>query len=345
MREELRALVPLKLNAEKGGQALAEKYQVDGYPTLVFATATGEEVDRVSGYLPPGEFLAEVRRIRRGDTFASTVRQLDADPTNADLLRRVVKGLLARSDNAHALVHLEAYRAMAGEEAARACADLLLRANAALQEDVYRKAGQRFRDSWSESLDLPAGAAGLRLAALISDGLAQLSEQEQARKLREARRLDAGDLVQTLPQAELETDDLVALADFAFGAGHYEVAGDLYQRWYGAEGESAEAGQLNGVAWNLYQAGQRLDLALEMARKAAAEDPSADTADTLARLLYVTGAAQEAIAVEERAAGAAEGDHAGEFLKAVATMRRGEKLDDAPAFASYPGKRKASVDP
>jgi hypothetical protein len=61
---------------------------------------------------------------------------------------------------------------------------------------------------------------------------------------------DAGKLLGVLPE-RLEAEDVLALADFAFGAGHYEVAGDLYQRWYGAEGESVEAGRLNGVAWNL----------------------------------------------------------------------------------------------
>jgi hypothetical protein len=69
VREELRALVPLKLNVEKGGQALAEKYQVDGYPTWCSPPPPVRRWTASQVPLPPGEFLAEVRRIRRGDTF------------------------------------------------------------------------------------------------------------------------------------------------------------------------------------------------------------------------------------------------------------------------------------
>jgi thioredoxin-related protein len=39
---------------------------VDSYPTIVFVNGDGEEVDRILGYLPPGEFVTESRRIRNG---------------------------------------------------------------------------------------------------------------------------------------------------------------------------------------------------------------------------------------------------------------------------------------
>ena len=47
----------------------------------------GNEVDRIVGYMPPQEYLAEMTRIRNGiNTVPDLVRQLEDDPDNADLL-------------------------------------------------------------------------------------------------------------------------------------------------------------------------------------------------------------------------------------------------------------------
>lgn len=72
VRAALDGVVALKLDAERGGKSLAARYGVDSYPTIVFTDGDGEEVDRIRGYLPPGEFIAESRRIRGGDTLART---------------------------------------------------------------------------------------------------------------------------------------------------------------------------------------------------------------------------------------------------------------------------------
>jgi len=63
VRQALAAVVPVKLNAESEGRGEAERYRVDGYPTLVFVDAKGREVGRIPGYLPPAEFLQEVTDI------------------------------------------------------------------------------------------------------------------------------------------------------------------------------------------------------------------------------------------------------------------------------------------
>ncbi len=47
----------------------------------------GNEVDRIVGYMPPKEYLAEMTRIRNGiNTIPDLVKQLQNDPDNADLL-------------------------------------------------------------------------------------------------------------------------------------------------------------------------------------------------------------------------------------------------------------------
>jgi thioredoxin-related protein len=51
-----------RVNAEgsDADRALAKKYSVDGYPTIVFVDSTGAVVHRIVGYLPPADFEKEL---------------------------------------------------------------------------------------------------------------------------------------------------------------------------------------------------------------------------------------------------------------------------------------------
>jgi thioredoxin-related protein len=51
-----------KVDAEKGeGIELAKKYNVVGYPTIVFVDGDGNEVDRIYGYYPAKDFLETIK--------------------------------------------------------------------------------------------------------------------------------------------------------------------------------------------------------------------------------------------------------------------------------------------
>ncbi len=64
--------VSIKINAEKDeGKALAEKYGVSGFPTLLLVDPKGEEVDRIVGFRPPDKFIATLKPILAGDSFAA----------------------------------------------------------------------------------------------------------------------------------------------------------------------------------------------------------------------------------------------------------------------------------
>ncbi|HQK95102.1 MAG TPA: thioredoxin family protein [Armatimonadota bacterium] len=52
--------VNAKVDAE-ADRAAAEKYQVDGFPTIVFLSPDGEEIHRIGGYAPPEKFLKEMQ--------------------------------------------------------------------------------------------------------------------------------------------------------------------------------------------------------------------------------------------------------------------------------------------
>ncbi|MGC8915840.1 MAG: thioredoxin family protein [Thermoanaerobaculum sp.] len=56
--------VAVRLNAEAEGKEEADRFGVDSYPTLVFLDSRGQEVYRISGYLEPRDFLAELSNVR-----------------------------------------------------------------------------------------------------------------------------------------------------------------------------------------------------------------------------------------------------------------------------------------
>ncbi len=66
-------LVSIKVHNQQGdGPSLVAKYNIQGYPTVMFLRPDGSEVDRIIGYAPPDEYLVAMERISAGDsTFES----------------------------------------------------------------------------------------------------------------------------------------------------------------------------------------------------------------------------------------------------------------------------------
>lgn len=55
--EAARDLVAVRVNAEKGGEKVAERYDVQGYPTVLFVDGSGNVVKRVDGYVDVAEMI------------------------------------------------------------------------------------------------------------------------------------------------------------------------------------------------------------------------------------------------------------------------------------------------
>jgi hypothetical protein len=136
---------------------------------------------------------------------------------------------------------------------------------------------------------------------------------------------------------------LLDVADFAFRNGHYDMAADLYLEWYDSEGDEGGPELLNDVAWRLYLSGRQLDMATNIARRSLDAKFGPEAADTLARLLYVTGDVDEAVALEKRAARRAEGGRSETYSWVAERMEAGEPLEDWPTFESYPGTRSKAL--
>ncbi|MBK9088486.1 MAG: thioredoxin family protein [Holophagales bacterium] len=58
--EASRGLVAVRINAEKGGETVARRYDVQGYPTVLFVDGSGSVVKRIDGYVDAAEMLQTI---------------------------------------------------------------------------------------------------------------------------------------------------------------------------------------------------------------------------------------------------------------------------------------------
>ncbi|MHB8800471.1 MAG: thioredoxin family protein [Thermoanaerobaculia bacterium] len=61
-----KGLVAVKVNAEKGGEEIARRYRVRGYPTILFLDGEGNVVERVDGYVDADEMVKLVSALPKG---------------------------------------------------------------------------------------------------------------------------------------------------------------------------------------------------------------------------------------------------------------------------------------
>jgi len=343
VRRELEELVAVRFDAEKDGAQLATRFDIDSFPTLVFLDPDGNEVDRILGYLPPDKFLHRVQKIRTGDNFLACLRRLREDPGNHEAIEGSVEGLLERSDPMGAISRLEDFAAASGNTDPELCRHLMFAAQVDLHSRVYQRAAKLYLKGRTRSLEVPDTTGTRQLHELVVGGLPELPESEQAELLRRARFEDAGSLLTLIDAGSIPEGDLFEIAGFAFANGHFDLAADLYLRWYASQGDEATAGMLNDVAWRLYLSGTELDEATEIARRSYGMKAAPETADTLARLLYVSGSIDQAVDLEVRAAKQAGGARGESYLEVARRMEAGEKLGDSPSFSTYPGSRHGAL--
>lgn len=99
----------LNLNAEKDpeGIRLREKFGVEGFPVVLMLTPGEAEVDRVSGYRPPADFLQAVTTAATsGDSFSGLQEQAAADSSDADVYFRLAEKYIERGMTSEAEVSL-----------------------------------------------------------------------------------------------------------------------------------------------------------------------------------------------------------------------------------------------
>ena len=96
--------VPVKVNAEKEGASAARRYNVTGFPTILFVGESGQVVNRIGGYLPPDQFYtaaANANSIYRG--LARWEKAVRAHPNDETATSSLAMLYIMQGDANHAL--------------------------------------------------------------------------------------------------------------------------------------------------------------------------------------------------------------------------------------------------
>lgn len=109
----------VKVDAEKEGEELAKKYDVQGYPTILFVDANGEVFGRIGGYMPPEPFMKELDKMATAyERYPRNKAALEKDPNHVDALGGMITIYAARGDRENAESHLQRLEAT-GEKGAK----------------------------------------------------------------------------------------------------------------------------------------------------------------------------------------------------------------------------------
>lgn len=83
--EKSKLLVPVKVNAEAEGNALAKKYGISSFPTFLFIDANGNEYGRTSGAMPPEQFMAAITALTGyHKDFTSATARVKKNPKDGE---------------------------------------------------------------------------------------------------------------------------------------------------------------------------------------------------------------------------------------------------------------------
>lgn len=98
--------VSLEVDAEKD-EKLADKFEVEFYPTLVFLNSKGEVLERINGYVTADEFREAAKDLHMGVTAMDRTKQeLEKNPDNPKLRLDLASGLVRKNDFGGALREL-----------------------------------------------------------------------------------------------------------------------------------------------------------------------------------------------------------------------------------------------
>lgn len=96
--------VPVKLDTERAGRSLAQKYGVTGLPTILFLSASGQVEGRIGGYMPPDRFAQEIKGIAQTHReFPKMVARYKAHPGDAQAALKLVQVYVKRGKQAEAV--------------------------------------------------------------------------------------------------------------------------------------------------------------------------------------------------------------------------------------------------
>jgi tetratricopeptide (TPR) repeat protein len=81
----------------KKDTAMGDRFAIAGFPTVVLMKSTGEEIDRIYGYLPDSEFVSTIQSYLQGkETLEDMKNRFQADSTDVELASKLADKYEAR---------------------------------------------------------------------------------------------------------------------------------------------------------------------------------------------------------------------------------------------------------
>lgn len=89
-------MIFVKAEAKKD-TAVGEQYKIAGFPTIILMRSSGEEIDRIYGYLPPDDFVSTIKNYLQGkETLEDMKNRFQADSTDVELAFKLAEKYEAR---------------------------------------------------------------------------------------------------------------------------------------------------------------------------------------------------------------------------------------------------------
>ena len=93
----MKQFVPVKLNAERDGKVLAQKYDVTGYPTIIVVDSAGHRINMLDGFEPPPQFTEFLNRtVPEAAGFHALQRAVKMHPNSISLNVKYANDLFDR---------------------------------------------------------------------------------------------------------------------------------------------------------------------------------------------------------------------------------------------------------
>lgn len=279
----------VRIDGEAGdGPAILERYNVVGYPTLLFLSSDGEEIDRLFGETTLADFTQACRDFPAGKgTLADAEKRFAERPTDFEL--------------AHAI---GVRHAIKGHEfAAKAYFSLVETALKGLKSTPrlpVPKEGPQV-DAIRRVNDLQTQSTR-RAEELVAEGQYTLARYLflRGRKDYHRAKIALTDLRRKSPKSKVSRRAVLDLAMAFHGLKDDKQTRASLDQYLAENGQSAQA--VNAYAWFCYKQGFQLDRGIEVAAAALDKEPrEAGLWDTLAELYAAKGDRTGAITAAEKA--------------------------------------------
>ncbi len=171
------SMVCIKIDGETpSGKKIREKYNIPGYPTVLFVDPGGNELERITSYVPRAYFIETVQRILKGDAISALEKRFPQQTGYNDLYILSIYYVRNVFDKKKLDMYFNAFRELDPsykKDSTRVLCRYVLQKE--LRLGVYSAAGE----IESFLYDVPRGNS-YKLAILLTNYFLKLGEKQQA---------------------------------------------------------------------------------------------------------------------------------------------------------------------